>query len=98
MESVCLACHAQSWIHGHWNRFLNTIESTNSDTLNATRIIQDAWKRGMATNYDKGGNPFDESIERNWTDIWLLYANNIYLLRRWAVEATTEFLLRDVIN
>ncbi|MCE5336116.1 MAG: hydroxylamine oxidase [Desulfobacteraceae bacterium] len=79
MQSVCLACHAQSWVDGHWERFLNTIESTNTSTLAATQIMGDVWARGLATNHAKGGNPFDESIERQWTDVWLLWANTVRL-------------------
>jgi hypothetical protein len=26
---------------------------------------------------DRGGNPFDEAIEKKWTDIWLFHANSI---------------------
>lgn len=77
MQSVCLGCHAQSWVDGFWSRFVNTIESTNSATFGATQIVMDAWSRSLATNHSKGGNPFDESIEKMWTDIWLLYANTI---------------------
>jgi hypothetical protein len=77
MQSVCLGCHDKSWVDGHWSRLLNTIESTNSATLTATQIMLDAWKNGLATNHEKGGNPFDESIERTWTDIWLFYANSV---------------------
>jgi hypothetical protein len=39
--------------------------------------MQDVWNRGLATNHSKGGNPFDESIEKMWTDIWLFYANTV---------------------
>jgi len=77
MQSICLACHAQSWVDGFWGRFVNTIESTNSATFSATQIMLDAWKRSLATNHSKGGNPFDESIEKMWTDIWLFYANTV---------------------
>ncbi len=75
MESICLACHSQSWVDGYWSRFVNTIESTNSATFSATQIMQDVWNRGLAKSYSRGGNPFDESIEKMWTDIWLFYAN-----------------------
>jgi hypothetical protein len=39
MESICLACHSQSWVDGYWGRFANTIESTNSATFSATQIM-----------------------------------------------------------
>ncbi|MEM5788388.1 MAG: multiheme c-type cytochrome [Syntrophobacteraceae bacterium] len=77
MQSICLACHSHSWVEGHWERFLNTIKSTNATTLAATQYMLDLWKRDLAVNHEKGGNPFDESIERTWTDIWLFYANTV---------------------
>lgn len=77
MQAVCLACHARSWVDGHWERFLNTIDWTNATTLTATQYLQDIWKRGLALNHEKDGNPFDESIEKTWMDIWLFYANTI---------------------
>lgn len=77
IQSVCLGCHARSWVDGHWRRFLNTIETTNAATLTATQRMQDIWKRGLATGQEQGGSPFDESIEKTWTGIWLFYANTI---------------------
>ncbi|MCE5245281.1 MAG: hydroxylamine oxidase [Desulfobacteraceae bacterium] len=77
MQAVCLSCHARSWVDGHWERFLNTIESTNATTLAATRYMQEIWKKGPEVNHEKGGNPFDESTEKIWTDIWLFYANTV---------------------
>lgn len=77
MESVCLSCHAQSWVDGYWGRFINTIEATNACTFSATQVLLDVWKRGLAAGLEKGGNPFDESIEKMWTDIWLFYANTV---------------------
>lgn len=77
MQSVCSGCHSQSWVNGHWGRFLNVIETTNAATFTATQTMQDIWKRGLARGPKDGGNPFDESIERTWTDIWLFYGNSI---------------------
>jgi nitrate/TMAO reductase-like tetraheme cytochrome c subunit len=77
MQSICLTCHAQSWVDGHWGRFVNTIESTNSAVFSATKIMLDAWGRGLATNHSKAGSLFDESIEKLWTDVWLIYANSV---------------------
>ncbi len=77
MQSVCLGCHATSWVEGHWERFLNTIHTTNATTLAATQHMLDIWKSGQAVNHEKGGNPFDESTEKIWTDIWLFYANTV---------------------
>lgn len=77
MQSACLSCHSQSWVDGHWERLLNTIAATNAVTFSATQSMLDIWKRGLAVNHEKGGNPFDEHIERTWTDLWLFYANTV---------------------
>ena len=39
--------------------------------------MESAWEKGYATGLAGGGSIFDEYIERRWSDIWLLYANNI---------------------
>ena len=77
MQASCQQCHAKSWVEGHWTRFLNTIEQTNSTTLAGTQIMQEIWKRGLAAGPGKGGNPFDEFSEKLWSDTWLFYANSI---------------------
>jgi len=76
MQASCRQCHGQSWVDGHWSRFLNTIEQTNSATLAGTQLIQEIWKRGLAAGPGKG-NPFDEFCEKLWSDTWLFYANSI---------------------
>ena len=77
MQKLCLGCHSQSWVRGHWEQFENTIKETNAETLTATRIIQDVWKHGFAAGLDREANPFDEAIEKKWHLIWLFYANSI---------------------
>jgi hypothetical protein len=79
MQAACLNCHATSWIQGHWRRFENTIQTTNADTLVGTRIMSEIWRAKLAVGLDQpfSGNPFDEAIEKKWTDTWLLYANTI---------------------
>ncbi len=72
MQAACLNCHGSSWVNGQWKRFENTIRETNSDILTATRIMKDIWEKGLA---DFTINPFDEAIEKKWTDVWQLYAN-----------------------
>jgi hypothetical protein len=76
MESICLACHSQSWVDGHWGRFVNTIESTNSATFSATQFVQDILSRGPAKDHTKAVNLFDDSVVKVWTDIWLVQANS----------------------
>jgi len=74
MQAACLNCHDSSWVKGHWQRFENTIQKTNGDILIATSIMGDIWQGGYA---DLETNPFDEAIEKKWTDIWQFYANTI---------------------
>ncbi len=47
---------------------------TNGDIRLATDVMGDIWRDGLA---DFKGNPFDEAIEKKWTDTWQLYANTI---------------------
>jgi len=77
MQAICLSCHDRSWVEGHWDRFLNTIKQTNEATLTGTKIMGEIWKQGFAMDQTKGGNPFDEFIEKVWSDIWLFHANTV---------------------
>jgi hypothetical protein len=77
MQKVCRSCHGSAWVHNFWERFENTITTTNAATLEATRIMTDIWDKGYAVNHLAGGSPFDEAMERRWSDIWLFYANTI---------------------
>jgi hydroxylamine dehydrogenase len=77
MQSTCLSCHDKSWVDSHWERFLNTIQETNAATGTATQIMVEIWKDGLAEGHLSGGNPFDEFIERVWSDVWLFYSNSI---------------------
>ena len=74
MQAACLNCHDTSWVNGHWQRFENTIEETNVNTLAATRIMEDIWRQGFA---DKKASLYDEAIERKWSESWLFYSNTI---------------------
>ncbi|MEW6672982.1 MAG: multiheme c-type cytochrome [Thermodesulfobacteriota bacterium] len=77
MQAVCRSCHDDRWVRGHWQRLDHTIAETNAATAAATGIMADVWKRGLAQGLDRGASPFDEGIEKIWTDTWLLYANTI---------------------
>ena len=72
MQAACLNCHDTSWVKGHWQRFENTIEETNGAIRLASEVMGDIWRDGLA---DFKANPFDEAIEKKWTDAWQLYAN-----------------------
>jgi len=74
MQAACRSCHDSSWVSGHWARFENAIRETNSKTLAATQIMQAIWQNGLA---DAKDNPYDEAVERLWSDTWLYYGNTI---------------------
>lgn len=76
MQAICLNCHGTSWVKGHWARFENTIQETNAKTLDATRTMSEIWRKGFADGLSgPTANPFDEAVEKKWTDSWLFYAN-----------------------
>jgi hypothetical protein len=55
----------------------NTILTTNAETQTATKLMGNIWRLGYAQGLEKKSNPFDEAIERRWTDIWLFYGNAV---------------------
>lgn len=71
MTRTCRACHDPSWIDGHFRRYENTLVTTNAAVRTATQVMQRIWKDGLADP----AHPFDESVERRWSDAWLFYAN-----------------------
>jgi hypothetical protein len=77
MEAICLTCHGEAWVRGHFERYEKSHETTNTATITATEILQEIWERGYAEGPAAGGSPFDEAIEHRWADIWLFYANSI---------------------
>lgn len=77
MQAACLNCHNTSWVRGQWKRFENSIQTTNADTLAGTQIMSEIWQHGYAGGLDRDNNPFDEAIEKKWSDSWLFYANTI---------------------
>jgi len=77
MQAICLNCHDNSWVKGHWAQYENSIQTTNDAVRTATDIMQEIWKHGYAEGIAKGGSPFDEAVEKQWSDTWLFYANTI---------------------
>jgi hypothetical protein len=77
MQASCRACHATSWVTGHWRRYTNTIERSNQAVGAITDIMAQGWAHGYAQGLDQGANPFDEHSERRWSDAWLFYANTV---------------------
>ncbi|MBU1701062.1 MAG: hydroxylamine oxidase [Candidatus Eisenbacteria bacterium] len=77
MKGICAPCHAAGWTDSHFARLDKAIETTNAMTLSATEILLAAWSGGYAKGPAQSGNPFDEAIEKMWTEQWLFYANSI---------------------
>ena len=76
MGGICLSCHSRPWVQEHFRRYDHIHTTTNAATLEATRIMEEIWSRGLAAGPDRGASPFDEAIEQRWCDIWLFYANS----------------------
>ncbi len=76
LQAVCLSCHGRQWVENHFDRLENTIEVTNSQTREATKILSDIWGGGFEQGLPQKANIFDEQAERMWTTIWLFYANS----------------------
>jgi len=75
MAKICQACHAQGWVDGQMARLEQTIKDSDAMVLAATRLMLEIWRQGLAQGPGKG-SPFDEYIERVWTQQWLFYANS----------------------
>ncbi len=73
MARVCAACHASSWTAGHFAKLERTNRETDGMVLTATRLMLEAWDKGLA---DKS-NPFDEFLEQKWVIQWLFFANSV---------------------
>ncbi|MBW1784152.1 MAG: hydroxylamine oxidase [Deltaproteobacteria bacterium] len=76
MQQVCFACHSNGWVQGHFDRFENTIQTTNAMTLSATKILFAAWDAGIARGPAQKDSIFNETIEKMWVEQWLFYANS----------------------
>jgi len=74
MKSVCSSCHSSSFIDGHFARLEESIKTTNEMTIEATKLLANAWQRRLASNKE---SLFDETIESFWTEQWLFYANSV---------------------
>ncbi len=72
MKAICLSCHGSNWVDNHFARLQNTIKETNETVREATGIMQRIWNAKLADP----SNLFDEAIEREWTSLWLFYANS----------------------
>ncbi len=77
MSRICRSCHADSWVRGHFARHDRAIATTNAAVAAGTGVMAEIWSRGFAAGLDRESSPFDEAIERTWTDTWLFHANSI---------------------
>jgi hypothetical protein len=76
MKNICLSCHGSGWVDEHYARLENTIGITNDMTLEATKILLNAWDKGAAKGLPQGESIFDETIEKMWIEQWLFFANS----------------------
>ncbi len=76
MEAVCSGCHSEQWVKGHFTRLDKSIETTNHMTLQATKILRQAWAEGLAEGLPQGKNPVDEAIELKGVEQWLFFGNS----------------------
>jgi hypothetical protein len=77
MQNTCLNCHSTTWVKSHFVRLDNAIQTSNAKVLTATGLVSRAWDSGYAQGPGQKGSPFDEFIERRWSDAWLFHANNV---------------------
>ena len=76
LQKVCSACHASSWVQGHFARLDAVVAETNAQTKTSTDLLSLAWTKHLAKGPADGGSAFDEPIERRWVETWLFYANS----------------------
>ena len=76
LQKVCLSCHGQQWVDGHWARFENNIRTTNEMTVTATELMLKAWETGAAKGLAQNDSIFNEAIEKKWMEQWLFFANS----------------------
>ena len=76
LQKVCLSCHSDPWVKGHFSRFENTLKTTDAMTLTATQILLTAWEKGVAKGLAQKDSPFNEAIEKKWVEQWLFYGNS----------------------
>jgi len=79
MQQVCLACHSDGWVQGHFGRLDHTIKTTNAMTLTATQLLLSAWDKGLAQGLAQKDSIFNETIEKMWVEQWLFYSNSTRL-------------------
>ncbi len=77
MIKICGLCHSESYARERIAWFEGVVNETNKAVLASTNLLLEAWRKGLAKGLPTGDNPFDEYIERLWTETWLFHANSI---------------------
>ncbi len=77
MIKICAACHSTDYARERIKWFEEVVNETNKAVLAATKLLVEAWQKGIAKGLPQNANPFDEYIERRWVEIWLFYAHSI---------------------
>ena len=73
MMSLCRGCHSTRWTELHFEKLNHTLGEVDQMVLASTRLMEQAWHQGLASQTD----PFDEPLETLWSEQWLFYANSI---------------------
>ncbi|MBN1102390.1 MAG: hydroxylamine oxidase [Deltaproteobacteria bacterium] len=76
MQKVCLSCHSEKWVQGHFARFEHAVKTTNEMTLTATGVLLSAYRQGAARGLSEKDSIFNEAIEKKWVEHWLFFANS----------------------
>jgi len=72
MQQVCGSCHSTDWSDQFFRQMDEGNQEVDKMVKTATRMMQKAWKAGLADP----ANPFDESLELHWLRYWLFYASS----------------------
>lgn len=86
MKSICNACHGSQWTDGYFTKMNDTVQAADKMTDAATKIMDEAWRRGLS---DKT-NPFSDETEMDWVRQWFLYATSVKYAA--AMAGATDYL------
>jgi len=73
MVRVCSNCHSSGYAESFISGFEDTVLDSDRMVRTATRLLQQAWKEGLADS----SHPFDEPIEQTWVEQWLFQGSSI---------------------
>ena len=76
MQAICLACHDTSWVQGIGSDS-KTRSPDQCHDIDRNRHHERSLDTGLCPGTGTGPSPFDEAVERKWSDAWLFYANTV---------------------